>query len=169
MQATDYFLLLFSILGTGLSDFYLDLTNQPPSAGAASWKDLFRSSTYGRNVHAQIMAMDKSSSVAPAVTEQPSLITRMFAQTLYFLKYYTRDQGFYFRRLWCLIVIALFIGTVYLRLVPEVEYLTRYAGAIFFSIWAVLFSAVASTGLLARDRTQAMEQVTNSKNENENE
>jgi hypothetical protein len=44
---------------------------------------------------------------------------------------------------------------------PKTEFLSRYSGAVFFNIWTVLFSAVAATGLIARDRRNALEQVKN--------
>ena len=146
---------------TGLADFYLDLICKPQEEGSKSWEYHFLTSTYGKNVTKRIENLDRASSIAPVANPQPSSFERLFVLIGFFLKYYSRDRGFYYLRICCLIVVALFIGTLFLRLVPETEFLPRYSGVVFFGIWTVLFSAIASTGLLARDRRQAVEQVKN--------
>lgn len=60
-----------------------------------------------------------------------------------------------------LIFAGIFVGTMYLNLETRTTELVQYSGAIFFSIWAVLFGVVGSTGLIAADRRQSFEQVKN--------
>jgi len=91
----------------------------------------------------------------------PNSTTRFILLLNFFRKYYSRNIGFYYLRLVFLIIVALFVGTLFLRLQPTTNSISLYAGALFFNIWAILFSAVASTGLLASDRRQAIEQVKN--------
>jgi hypothetical protein len=68
---------------------------------------------------------------------------------------------FYPLRMLYLLIVALFCGTLFLQIQPTTGNLSQYSGAVFFSIWTVLFSAVAATGLLAADRRLAIEQVKN--------
>ena len=150
---------------TGLADFYLDLIYNPPpvkSGGETeTWRDYFSNSTFGKNVERQIEVLGQASPVAASAPPPPSPLIRLFQMTKYLLTYYSRDQGLYLFRIICLIIIALFTGTMFLQLSPETNYITRYVGALFFSIWVVLFSATGSTGLIARDRKQFADQVVN--------
>lgn len=79
----------------------------------------------------------------------------------FFAKYYYREQGIYWLRTVFLVIVALFLGTLFLQLTPTTKNISQYSGAIFFAIWTILFSAVAATGLLAADRRLAVEQVKN--------
>ena len=146
---------------TGLADFFLDVIHEPQAEGSTSWQHRFLASSHGNNLRMRLEFLDQTSTVAPAANAPPSIASRLYDQIEYFLKYYTRDRGFYYLRIKCLIITGLFVGTVFLRLVPETQHLPKYAGAVIFSIWVVLFSAVTSTGLLARDCRLSVEQVKN--------
>ena len=148
--------------GVGFTDFLLDLVSKPPAAHPeSSWQKLYLESKFCVNYAKEQGALNLA--VAPALSASPAppASRRLYQVLVFFVKYYSRDPGFYLRRILSLIVIAFFSGTLFLDLKPETVYISRYSGAAFFNIWAVLFSAVAATGLLAKDRRQAVEQVKN--------
>ena len=148
--------------GVGFTDFILNLVSKPPAAHPeSSWQELYLESKFCVNYAKEQGALNLA--VAPALSASPAPPTsrRLYQILVFFVKYYSRDPGFYLRRILSLILIAFFSGTLFLNLKPETVYISRYTGAAFFNIWAVLFSAVAATGLLARDRRQAVEQVKN--------
>ena len=148
--------------GVGFTDFLLDLVCKPPSRHPeSSWQKLYLESKFCINYAKEQGALNLA--VAPALSASPAppVSRRLYQILVFFVKYYSRDPGFYLRRILSLIVIAFFSGTLFLNLRPETVYISRYSGAAFFNIWAVLFSAVAATGRLAKDRRQAVEQVKN--------
>ena len=152
--------------GINAVDFYLDLVSKAPEAlsggGAAQmWSELYYDSGLSINYNALVKKTVGLSEAAGNPPEQPSHLTRLGILSSFFGKYYIRDVGFYYLRLAFLIIIALFVGTVFLLLETNTDNLPKYSGAIFFNIWAVLFSAVSATGLLAADRRIAVEQVKN--------
>jgi hypothetical protein len=146
---------------SGLSDFYLDLIYRPPTKHESGWKELYMDSTFGKNVQIQTAKIVAASSVSNVAEPGPDIHVRFWVQLEHFFKYYSRDPGFYLLRVFCLIVIAFFISTLFLQLRAYTDILPQYAGAVFFNIWTVLFSAVAATGLMARDRRVAIEQIKN--------
>jgi ABC-type multidrug transport system ATPase subunit len=148
--------------GVGFTDFLLDLVSKPPADHPeSSWQKLYLESKFCVNYAQEQGALNLA--VAPALSASPAppASRRLYQIIAFFVKYYSRDPGFYLRRILSLIVIAFFSGTLFFRLTPETIYASKYSGAAFFNTWAVLFSAVAATGLLARDRRQAVEQVKN--------
>ena len=148
---------------TCAADFFLDLVSSPPTElhPDSTWSMLYMESNMYERVCKDQIALEFSTSIAPEANYLPEARTRFYYMLKFFYKYYCRDSGFYYRRIQCLVLMALFIGTLFLRLSPETSYLARYTGAVFFSMWAVTVSVVASCGLLARDRRQAVEQVKN--------
>jgi ABC-type multidrug transport system ATPase subunit/ABC-type multidrug transport system permease subunit len=165
--ALGYFEKLTFVCPIGVSpvDFYLDLMNDNdhsvPSNPALSWSDLYSSSTLSKNVAVIMEQAVKASSSACDTNEPPSAGERLMFVIQFFLRYYLRDVGYYYLRIVFLVVTGFFIGTLFLQLQTNTNSLGEYSGAIFFNIWIILFSAVASTGLLAADRRQAIEQVKN--------
>ena len=144
------------------SDFYLDLVNKPPTIEEfQSWSDIYYSSVFNSNFSNLLKSTIDSSAVSETHSEIPSNFSRFLLLIEFFYKYYCRDIGFYYLRLYFLVIVALFIGTIFLRLDTNTSDIPKYSGAIFFNIWTTLFSAVAATGLLAADRRQAIEQVKN--------
>lgn len=159
------------------ADFYLDLVSDSPGADknngeerrnnekdSMSWSEMYYSSTMYTNFDAVMNASVAGSSNAQkdaSAEPVPGFLSRLICLMKFFLRYYTRDIGFYYLRVAFLVIVAVFIGTLFLRLDPTTDKIPQYSGAIFFNIWTVLFSAVAATGLLATDRRQAIEQVKN--------
>lgn len=186
-----YFLSYHHVCPSGINpaDFYLDLVNNDPSNvttnnngnhhdvvnvddGTANnvhngndshdtWSILYKKSVFYKNYSKILIKTIENSLLASNPRKPPNSTTRFILLLDFFRKYYSRNIGFYYLRLVFLIIVALFVGTLFLRLQPTTNSISQYAGALFFNIWAILFSAVASTGLLASDRRQAIEQVKN--------
>eukprot|EP01036_Dinobryon_divergens_P033941 gene33941-43849_t len=149
-------------MNTSLADYCLDLIYRPPPHSPnESWRDVFMQTQFSINMASLQQEVVNASKASNFATPPPEEIVRLKELIIFFAKYYSRDVGFYFLRIVFLVVVALFLGTLYLLLTPETEFLPLYAGAVFFNIWTILFSAVAATGLLARDRRQALEQIKN--------
>lgn len=149
--------------GYNPADYYLELIHKPiqkpETAGrieipdGASWRSMFES-TIGSSA---LVPTNGEVSVPEVSTVWDQSITNL----VFMIKYYFREPGYYFFRLLFLIVIALFVGTMFLRLNPTTKNISNYAGALFFAVWAVLFSAVGSTGLSAAYRRLSINQVQN--------
>lgn len=161
--AVSYFGALGFPCATGVNpaDHYLQLIYKPPAdqAEGTMWRDLFNQSELGKkqlSPCAECASQDRETASPP-----PSDISRLGTTIIFFLKYYYLHPGYYILRLAYLIFAAVFVGTMYLNLDTNTDQLIEYSGAIFFSIWAVLFGVVGSTGLVAIDRRQSFEQVKN--------
>jgi ABC-type multidrug transport system ATPase subunit/ABC-type multidrug transport system permease subunit len=147
---------------TAVADFFMDAVNKPPTILLqSSWQTLYLSSKFSKNVTQEQMSLDVASPTAPAATPPPSNFAQLRTLVFFFLRYYYREFGFHYARLLCVIVIAFYSGTLFLRLKPEVQNVIMYSGAIFFNTWSVLFSTLAATNLMTRDRRQAVEQIKN--------
>ena len=150
--------------GVNPADFYLDLVNNNypyENDKNTTWNSLYNQSILATNVTALVTQAVDQSAAATQPSQPPSLFLRFLYMIKFFVRYYVRDFGFYYLRLGFLVLIALFLGTLFLQLQTNASILGQYSGALFFNIWTVLFSAVAATGLLAADRRQAIEQVKN--------
>eukprot|EP00599_Poterioochromonas_sp_BG-1_P003195 CAMPEP_0173133204 /NCGR_PEP_ID=MMETSP1105-20130129/595_1 /TAXON_ID=2985 /ORGANISM="Ochromonas sp., Strain BG-1" /LENGTH=1323 /DNA_ID=CAMNT_0014044843 /DNA_START=330 /DNA_END=4298 /DNA_ORIENTATION=+ len=165
-HATQAYFSQFELIcpnGISAVDFYLDLVNDhpPPALNTATWSELYDKSSLGANAKLMMDVAEDFSASARQPPAPPSYWKRFFFQLQFFIRYYLRDPGFYYLRNAQLILIALFLGTLFLQETNWTDRLQQYSGALFFSIWTVLFSSVAATGLLASDRRQAIEQVKN--------
>lgn len=150
------------------ADYFLELIHYqptPPESGSphqdlfridATWKTIFESRR-PNYASGGDMKVENEQYVAPAT----SFWSQFRTQIEFFMTYYFRESGFYFYRALFLIVIALFVGTMFLQLKPTTDNINKYAGALFFAVWAVLFSAVGSTGLSASNRLVAINQIQN--------
>lgn len=139
------------------ADYYLDVVSHPPREEVKTWSALFlewNNSLISRD-DGKILSETAAAPLAPDTFSRFKILCQ------FFIRYYLRDQGFYFLRIAFLIIVALFMGTLFLQLRPTTNNISQYSGAIFFNIWTTLFSAVAATGLMAADRRQAIEQVKN--------
>ena len=147
---------------TAAADFFMDVVNRPPTIlHQSSWQTLYLNSKFSANFSKIQMALNAASPIAPTSSEPPSEISRFQELLRFFFTYYSRDFGFYYQRIMCLSVIAIFGGTLYFQLTPDFKNLNLYAGAVFFNMFTVLFSVIAVTWLLARDRCYLVEQVKN--------
>lgn len=98
------------------SDYYLDLVQKPPSEGEL-WCNLFAGHRSGSHFieHIDSVLEAKMNKEAPS---QPSAVVRFGTMFRYFMSYFLAERGFYVFRLGALILIAVFVGTLYLRLEP---------------------------------------------------
>ena len=148
--------------GVNLADFYLDLVSKKPDIiEGSSWSKLYAGSRFAENYASEQHALILAVAPAPSASAPSSTMGRLYHLLVFFFKYYCRDRGFYYHRLLSVILISFFSGTLYLRLVPETSNVPRYTGALLFNMWTIMFSVVSATGLIARDRRQAVEQVKN--------
>lgn len=150
--------------GVNPADFYLDMVNKPPQnedGSPTTWTKIYFSTTFQSNFNKLMTMTISHSTAANEPLRPPSSIKRFEILIEFFAKYYYRETGIYWLRTVFLVIVALFLGTLFLQLVPNTNNISQYSGAIFFAIWTTLFSAVAATGLLAADRRLAVEQVKN--------
>ena len=147
---------------TAVADFFMDAVNKPPTILLqSSWQTLYLKSKFSKNVTQEQMSLDLASPTAPPANPPPSDISQFLTLLSFFMRYYSREYGFYYSRLLCIVVIAFFSGTLFLNLIPETQNIIMYTGACFFNTWTVLFSCLAATNLMTRDRRQAVEQIKN--------
>jgi len=177
-QAGNY----FSSLGfnvppnSNASDLYLDLMNAKPEELKArrlqqnnhvesnnsdenkeqvnkddtviDWRALFDRSSLAASSTGSIVKVDLSKHTAA----RPSELKRLFILTGARLVYFWQTPVIYLWRLIELILIAIFTGTLFLRIATNYSNIQELGGAIFFSIWTVLFIAISGTPSATRDR-----------------
>lgn len=147
--------------GVNPADFYLDQMSKRPDENDENktWTQIYNSSIFAVNFSVVVQKTIEASTRAGPPQAPPNYLDRLSILIKFFIRYYTRDIGFYYLRILFLVVIALFLGTLFLQLTTYSDNISKYSGSVFFSIWTTLFSAVAATGLLASDRRLAIEQV----------
>ncbi len=152
-------------LNANPADFYLDMVSKAPVSLDASysmtWTEVYSKSMFWTNFEALLLVTSEQSQAVDKPVPPPSFVQRLQILLVFFVKYYTREVSIYWLRAIFLVIVALFLSTLFLQLTPNTDNLSKYSGAIFFAIWTLLFSAVAATGLLAADRRLAVEQVKN--------
>jgi hypothetical protein len=70
----------------------------------------------GKNMSNQNGHYDRASPLAPDATPSPSTLSSLYELLVFFFKYYTRDQGYYYLRIMVLTGIAFFLGTLYVMM-----------------------------------------------------
>jgi energy-coupling factor transporter ATP-binding protein EcfA2 len=173
--------------GVNVCDFYLDLVNTSPTSAyeqyrspqkqlasdlkeriAGSWSELFlQSSSHQAMELTLVEASDSvrmvnnslSSSSHPVSTA--SYLHRLWLTVVYFAKYYYRDYTLFHVRIVFLIVIALFLGTLFYDLKPVTSMMPQYSGSIYFSAWTTMAGAIWATKAHAQDRVRVLEQMKN--------
>lgn len=147
------------------ADFYLNLIYKAPvDAKFGTWREIYHDSLLGQQMVLQLeqeQRVEERLGAQAQVYDEPSYASRFYFLTAFFLRYYWVNPGYYVFRAVYLILCAVYIGTLYLNLETNTSELVKYSGSIFFSIWATLFAAVGSTGLIASDRRQSFEQIKN--------
>jgi hypothetical protein len=147
------------------ADYYLELAQHNPKGDVgndaqSTWNTLFNQHQAKVTFETQMKAV-ASSSVTKPVAKQPSSLTRFHYLFRYFLSYYLQERGFYVNRLYSLVIIGVFIGTMFLNLKTSTDQITLYAGVVFFSTISCMLTAVASTALFAKNRYEAVDRVSN--------
>ena len=134
--------------------------------GDVEWRAIYHASPLGlrmaQTLHAELEGeQQQMQGQQRPVYDEPSALRRLYVLTAFFLRYYGVNPGYYLYRAVYLVLCAVYIGTLYLNLHTNTSELIKYSGSIFFSIWATLFAAVGTTGLIASDRRQSFEQIKN--------
>jgi ABC-type multidrug transport system ATPase subunit len=147
--------------GINPADYYLELAQKSPKTDQSiTWRDVFEKSKYYtkflNEMHNTII-----SKVSKPSAVQPSAFTRFGYVFKYFMSYFLVERGFYVNRLLALIIIGVFIGTLFLNLQPQTDKITLYAGAMFFTVVACMLTAVSSTSIFAKNRYEAVDRVAN--------
>jgi ABC-type multidrug transport system ATPase subunit len=151
---------------TNPADFFLDLMNaktlgdvdlehkeqQGESHVCAkpvpNWRQQFDESSFGQYEDSKI---PKGGCVS-ADAERPSELERLSVLIRSRVLYFWLERSIYLHRLVQMILLAIFIGTLFLDLARSVLKLNELAGAMFFNVWVVLFAAIGATPIFVRDR-----------------
>ena len=144
--------------GINPADYYLDLV-QGDGEGPG-WRTLFEKSRYNTKYQHALEAAGKST-VSKPPPAAPSSLLRFGYMLRHFVIYFTKEKGLYLYRLIALILLAIFVGTLYLNLQATTNNIPNYAGAMFFSGISVSLTAVSATAIFAKDRREAVERVAN--------
>jgi hypothetical protein len=98
----------------------------PPAVGKL-WGDIFDKSIEGREF---LMLNDeiRREVIQLAKHIPPTLWSRFTTMFIYFMRYNFKEPGMYSYRLGALIAIAVFIGTLFLRLTPTTDNIVKYVG-----------------------------------------
>lgn len=148
------------------ADFYLDLISTAPQSAverhrltapavtaSSTWTSLYKAGRYVEPVSAP--QGPPAPRVAPVseLSRLPVLVRRILVFNFRAPEYYLRTMQ--------LVLMAIYLGTLYLRLPKDTSRLTELSGASFFNIWVVLFSVIAAVPALARDRRLVQQEVAN--------
>lgn len=152
-----------SPIGVNATDYMMDLMNRPPvyRGRKTDWTDIYEMSSFARNFRGAVYLTIKLSTKAPLPLEPPSFLTRLLVMFKFFTRYYVREWGMYWFRFLFLIGGACYMGSLFYHLTPTTDHFIMYLGAIFFTVWIVLFAVVASTKFFAADFFLAVEQIKN--------
>lgn len=124
------------------ADYYLDIIQQPSKDGR-EWNELFATSPFSRHFQDDLDTAI-ANNVSKALPRKPSFVTQYLLMFQYFMHYFFVEKGFYFYRLLALIVIAIFVGTLFLDLQTETKDINLYVGAMFYSAIAVMYVRITS-------------------------
>ena len=130
------------------ADFYLDLMNDQPEVVARHWAESKDAEAEKRSAAS---ADSKEQALLPTASH-PTELQRLVLLTGIRLVYFWQERVLYLYRLVMLLFIAIFIGTLFLRLHNSLSDLNELSGAIFFKVWTILFVATFGTPLFVRDR-----------------
>jgi len=108
------------------------------------------------------MLLDLSTmKVAKPPAPQPSLAFRFVTMFQHFMMYSIREPGLYIYRLYSFVIIAIFIGTLFLNLETNTDHITQFAGSLYFTSLGCLLLAVTATSVFAKDRYEAVDRIRN--------
>ncbi|CAM9511546.1 unnamed protein product, partial [Ectocarpus sp. 12 AP-2014] len=146
------------------ADYYLDLISQPPSVDVgkgATWQELYYNSEFNIDIPNSTVRTDKEPGDDDGDGGRPrphwSVVARTLLDTQ--LEYYWRATEVHWFRILELIVLAIFVGTMYFRLGKD--RIAETAAAAFFNMWCALFAVVASVPAFARDRRRVLQEMLN--------
>ena len=156
--------------GSNPADLYLDLMNAKPdelhhlrTSGNSSETDLPQelkidwAQEFHSRVQPQSELMATTASSVRQLTDLPPPVHPSEQARLWILVraravYFWQERVLYWYRLMELVFIAIFVGTLFLRLSRTVSNIGEIGGALFFKVWAILFVAISGTPVMVRDR-----------------
>jgi len=112
-----------------------------------SWASLF-TAYHGTDAGAPVPAHPQVAPKAVVASEG----SRYLTLTNHFLTYYWRERSVYQMRILLYAIMAIFLGTLYLRIGESTNNVPEIAGAAFFSIYVILFFSVANVAVHSFDR-----------------
>jgi hypothetical protein len=120
------------------ADYSLRVVINPPEKSQyATWALVYEASDLYQD-----MKLEGSSGrhEAPRHTK-PSTLSRIMTTVRFLFRYYRCDPGYVKYRIVYLVVVAVYFGTLFFDLKPEIGNLSLYNGAIFYLFWGVLFAS----------------------------
>ena len=130
------------------ADWYLDLMNDQSEVVARHWTES-KDALAEKQGKAAIESQDKASL---ASASHPTELQRLVVLIGSRLVYFWQERVLYLYRLVELVFIAIFVGTLFLRLHNSLADLNELSGAIFFKVWVILFVSIGGTPIFVRDR-----------------
>ncbi|KAG5179068.1 P-loop containing nucleoside triphosphate hydrolase protein [Tribonema minus] len=156
------------------ANVYLDLISAPPvistnsivasgdavaREGGVTWATLYKGGRYTVTPPVPEAASGTFRDVEKV--ERPGPVSRLITMCQSGAVFYWRNATVYWLRLIELIVVALFVGTIYPRLDLTTDNITNIAGASFFNLWCVLFAVIAATPSFVTERRTALQEMLN--------
>eukprot|EP00611_Tribonema_gayanum_P002965 TRINITY_DN1228_c0_g1_i1.p1 TRINITY_DN1228_c0_g1~~TRINITY_DN1228_c0_g1_i1.p1 ORF type:complete len:1434 (-),score=522.22 TRINITY_DN1228_c0_g1_i1:326-4453(-) len=155
------------------ANVFLDLISAPPvvdkaalsaasstnfKEGSVTWAELYRQGRYtvpppapgASGVFKDVEVMDRPGGASRVAT--------MLRNSVVF---YWRNPTVYWLRLIELIMVAVYVGTIYPRLDTTTDNISQISGAAFFNTWCVLFAVVAATPSFVVERRTALQEMLN--------
>jgi hypothetical protein len=144
------------------ADYYLELVQRPPNADQPdiTWNSLFAKSSFADKL-SKDLAMHTSSKKTKGSPPQPSVFRRFYYMLKYFMVYFWKQHGFYYHRLIALIIVAIFLGTLYLNLEKTTNNIANLVGALISMAIGAFLCTISCTSLFAKDRREAVDRVEN--------
>ncbi len=144
------------------ADIYADLVHSDPpledKSNKKTWKDLYSQSKYVVPLPGCRQGGCKESHDV----EKPALHKVSITLTTHLARTYWRDITVYWLRLLELIIVAVYVGTIFPTLSKSVESVGDISAAIFFNQWCVLFAVVAAASAFVSERRIALQDMLNS-------
>ncbi len=144
------------------ADMYADLVYSAPPLEDKStnqtWKDLYLQSNY-------VVPMPDCGNGGCRESDdvqKPAFYEASMALIMHLARTYWRDITVYWLRLLELIIVAVYVGTIFPTLSKSVESVGDVSAAIFFNQWCVLFAAIAAASAFVSERRIALQDFLNS-------
>lgn len=141
------------------ADYYLELAQNPPNENS-SWTDLFNGSP-SHQQYDRLLTDALANGAKKPPTKPPSAAFRFGILLRYFFSYDLKQRVLYEYRLYSLIVIGIFSGTLFFNLQTTTDQIQLYVGAIIFVAIACMITAASATGVYAKDRFEAVDRISN--------
>jgi len=145
------------------ADYYLDTIQTENKGDNASWSEAFHNSRAGKNFEQALEVATSSDLNTKESSSQskPSMLVSQWIMFKQFMTLFATNPGYFVSRFYALILIAVFQGTLYLDLQPDLANIPLYSGALFSTAIAVMLTAISGTSLFCDDRREAVDRIAN--------